>query len=187
MSGVEAEPIDAEFVEEQLETSLIDEGPFELAAPEGDDLGDADLVEGYTEPDFMLIENDPDDIPVEEPVQRSADGAPGGVVYFGDDIQVIKLAKMGRLMEIAVALKDVLQEGWTTEQYAEAQGYVLHNTNDAGAFIGEGDRYSYFITLAERRNAMSKVDAFMTARQQELSSLDREGILAFDPEWGWQE
>ena len=173
VSGVENEAIDAEFVEEHLETTLIDEGPFE--------------IEEQIEPELILIENDLDDIAVEEPAHRSADGAPGGVVYFGDDIQVIKLAKMGRLMEIAVALKDVLQEGWTTEQYAEAQGYVLHNTNDAGAFIGEGDRYSYFITLAERRNDMSKVDAFMTARQQELSSLDREGILAFDPEWGWQE
>ena len=173
VASVEDEAIDAEFVEEHLETTLIDEGPFE--------------IEEHIETEPFLIENDPDDIAVEEPVQRGESGAPGGVVYFGDDIKVIQLAKTGRLMEIATSLKDMLQEGWTTEQYAEAQGYVLHNTNDAGAFIGEQDRYSHFITLSERRNAMSKVDAFMAERQRELSSLDREGILAFDPEWGWQE
>ena len=162
----EEEPTDAEFEEPVSADDLA---------------GIEDALRG--EPLLTGVENEE-----YEPVYAGPiDPHPGGVVYFGDDIKVIQLAKTGRLMEIAQALKDVLQEGWTVDQYAEAQGYVLHNTNDAGAFIGDPAQYAYFISLSDRRNAMARVDAYMSERQRELSTLDREGIIAFDPEYGWPE
>lgn len=164
LSGVEdAEAIDAEFEE---------------PAAEGADFPE---VEEQIEPELIRIENDPNDIPVMEPEA----GDPGGVVYFGDNIHTIRLAKMGRLAQIARALKDVLQEGWSLEEFRSLQNWVVRA--DRGEAPDDPVARARFEAISERSRAMSRIDAYKDLRELELDSLDREGVEAFDVDWGWPE
>lgn len=162
LSGVEAdEAIDAEFEE---------------PAAEGADLPE---VEEQIEPELIRIENDPGDMPVREPEA----GDPGGVVYFGDNIHTIRLAKMGRLAQIARALKDVLQEGWSLEEFRSLQNWVVRA--DRGEASDDPVARARFEAISERSRAMSRIDAYKDLRELELDSLDREGVEAFDVDEGW--
>lgn len=152
-------PIDADF----------DLGVFSVEAPPTDG--------------SFLLENRPDDIEVEEPTQREQPTDPGGVAYFGDNIHTIKLAKMGRLSQIARAAKDALQEGWTLAEFASLQNLVVRI--DRGEAPDDPEARARFVAISERSAAMARVDAFREQRESELEAAERPGIEAFDPEAGW--
>lgn len=160
----------------------IDATYDELTAPDTDALADPYDI-NYETDRLTLIEGAPDDVPVEHPKPTD----PGGVAYFGDNIHTIKLAKLGRLSQIARAAKEALQEGWTTEEFAEVQNYILSNTDDIGTFIGAQERYERFIWIADRQRAQSRIEVYREAREAELEAADRDGIEAFDPETNWPE
>ena len=160
----EEEPTDAEFEEPVSADDLA---------------GIEDALRG--EPLLTGVENEE-----YEPVYAGPiDPHPGGVVYFGDDIKVIQLAKMGRLAQIARALKDVLQEGWSIEEFRSLQNLIVRM--DRGEAPNDIDAKYRFETIGERSRAMSRIDAYKDERELELDTLDREGIEAFDPEEGWPE
>lgn len=127
----------------------------------------------------FLLENRPDDIEVEEPQPTD----PGGVAYFGDNIHTIKLAKMGRLSQIARAAKDALQEGWTLAEFASLQNLVVRI--DRGEAPDDPEARARFVAISERSAAMARVDAYREQREGELEAAERPGIEAFDPEAGW--
>lgn len=166
---------------------------------------DADFEETGGEPE--IIEDDSLDLgaledyaPKLDPDLPDPSTPPsGGVVYFGDDIHVARLAKIGALAEIARARKAVLQEGWTVSEFASLQNLLVRierkeSPDDANARA----RFSF---IEGRSRAMSAIDAYQNAREDELEAhgallksedpYDREmarlAIAAFDPEAGWPE
>ena len=121
----------------------------------------------------------------------------GGVVYFGDDIHVARLMKLGRLAEIAREQKAVLQEGWTVEEFASLQNLMVRV--ERGEATKDDEAHARFLAINERSRAMSAVDAYQNSREDELESyaqymkedseslrkLGRDSITEFDPEFGW--
>lgn len=136
-------------------------------------------VRGFTDADLIAIEGQPDDIAVEEPQPTD----PGGVAYFGDNIHTIKLAKMGRLSQIARAAKEALQAGWTLAEFASLQNLIVRI--DRGEAPDDPEARARFMAISERSAAMARVDAYREQREGELEEADRPGIEAFDPEAGW--
>jgi len=132
----------------------------------------------FTDASFVL-ENRPDDIEVEEPQPTD----PGGVAYFGDNIHTIKLAKMGRLSQIARARKAEFQAGWTLEEFASLQNLIVRIDQELAP--DDAAARERFLTISALSAAMSTVDAYRADREAELEAADRDGIEAFDPEYGW--
>ncbi len=112
----------------------------------------------------------------------------GGVAYFGDNIDVIRMAKLGRLGQIARALNATLQEGWTVEEFASLQNKIIRI--DQGLDPDDPEARARFHAINERSAAMGRVDAYKRQREGELEALGREQraeIEAFDTEAGWPE
>lgn len=183
------------FADEALRASEPpSDGPEDLRDAGGDESGDYDpssdgrgivLGDGPDSSaapiaaDFIAIEGQPDDIAVEEPQPTD----PGGVAYFGDNIHTIKLAKMGRLSQIARAAKEALQAGWTLAEFASLQNLIVRI--DRGEAPDDPEARARFMAISERSAAMARVDAYREQREGELEEADRPGIEAFDPESGW--
>lgn len=144
------------------------------AAIEGGDI-DPLLIEALTQED--------EPVPVAPVVSEPA----SGVVYFGDDIHIARLAKAGRLLEIATERKAALQDGWTVGEFATLQNLIMRI--DQGLIPDDEPARARFLAISERSAAMSRVDAYLTQREQELAGyanpLNREAIAAFNPEEGW--
>lgn len=117
--------------------------------------------------------------------QGGGEGDTGGVAYFGDNINVIRLAKIGRVTQIARDLKAALQDGWTVEDFASLQGYVVANTNEIGTFIGDPAIYADFIAVSDKIAAQRRIDGHANTQIAFIETASREDVEAFDPEAGW--
>lgn len=110
-----------------------------------------------------------------------------GIAYFGDDIHVARLAKMGRLLEIASEKKAELQQGWSLDEFRSLQNLIVRI--DRSEASDDPQARARFLAISERSAAMSRVDAFLAQREQELEGyakpLNRDAIAAFNPEEGW--
>ena len=127
--------------------------------------------------------------------QEAAPEPGGGVAYFGDDIHVARLAKMGRLAEIARERKAVLHEGWTVSEFASLQNLLVRI--ERGEAPDDGAARARFLAISERSRAMSAIDAYQNSREDELERYAeqmkaeetrdqaRDAILAFNPDDGW--
>lgn len=155
-------------------------------AGEPEELG-AELAEDYpalTDEQIAAVAEEP---PAAEPSS--------GVVYFGDDIHVARLAKMGRLLEIATEKKAGLQEGWTVQEFASLQNLIMRiNRGEAPDDHAARERFDH---ISAYSRAMNAVDAYLAAREAELETFAkglrwdatpeereaaRAAILAFNPE-----
>jgi hypothetical protein len=170
-----------------------------------DGAGDSDVPVDY-EADFEEVGDDSEELALIEAAEpphnppeyeRAFEQPSGGVVYFGDDIHVARLAKMGRLLEIATERKALLQEGWTLAEFASLQNLIVRI--DRGEAADDQEAKARFLAISERSAAMSGIDAYLGKREAELeiyagmmrSEDTREDgrtlILAFNPEEGWPE
>ena len=168
-----------------IDEPLTIEGEFaDFGEPE--DLG-SELLDSETYAlDPLLLESTQESLP---PYEYQRPDNSGGVAYFGDDIHVARLAKMGRLSQIARDLKATLQDGWSLGEFASLQNLIVRM--DRGEAPDDAGARERFLWITERSRAMSRVDAFKDVREGELEGyanpLDREAILAFNPEAGWPE
>lgn len=148
-----------------------------------EEAGDEAELEGDLGAELLL---DDQSEPARE-AEAPAEEVSSGVAYFGDDIHVARLAKMGRLLEIATERKAALQEGWTVAEFASLQNLIMRiNQGEAPDDVRDRERFDQ---ISAYSRAMSHVDAFLALREAELERyakpLDREAILAFNPEAGW--
>jgi len=144
--------------------------------------------------DFPELTVDAGEHPVEH--ERAYD-THGGVVYFGDDIHVARLAKLGRLAEIARERKALLQDGWTVSEFASLQNLIVRIERQEAPDDPEGR--ARFLAISERSRGMNTIDAYQNQREDELEQYaellkgedtreaGRTAIAAFNPEEGWPE
>ena len=164
--------------------SAFDADYEEIGEPAGE-------VEGADLEAFALTDQSEQPQPAPEAVPEPG----GGVVYFGDDIHVARLAKMGRLAEIARERKAALHEGWTVGEFASLQNLLVRI--ERGEAPDDGAARARFLAISERSRAMSAIDAYQNSREDELERYAeqmraeetrdqaRDAILAFNPDDGW--
>lgn len=174
---------DSEYRPEQdtpAEQEEVSQENDRVGGDAGPDPLDADF--GELEPDLIAIEGQPDDIAVEEPVAAERSGPQ---FIFSDDLNTIRWAKGGRLLEIAGELETTLQAGWTIERFAYLQNQIVRM--DRGEAPDDQDARSEFAWITEQSCAISRVTSHLKTRSAELKAADRDAVAAFDPEAGWPE
>ena len=160
--------IDAEFSESEAQLALAGI------------IGDAgDVIEGGDIGEMLAIEEALQDF-VPDP---SPEPDVGGVAYFGDNLQVIRLAKIGRVTQIALTLKAVLQEGWGWQEFSSLQNLVVRI--EQGLIPDEPVQRARFMALSDASIAMRQVDMHAGAQVEFLNATAVEGVESFDPEAGW--
>ena len=158
-----------------------------------EEIGEPEVASGE-HPEFPGIEP-PFGAPIEH--DRAFEQPSGGVVYFGDDIHVARLAKLGRLAEIARERKALLQDGWTVSEFASLQNLIVRIERQEAPDDPEGR--ARFLAISERSRGMNTIDAYQNQREDELEQYaellkgedtreaGRAAITAFNPEEGWPE
>lgn len=106
-----------------------------------------------------------------------------GVAYFGDNLHVIRLAKIGRVTQVAAEKKAALQFGWDVAEFAYLTNLIVRM--DQGLAPDDPTARSRFALISDASRAMSAVDAFAETQVGYLNAASREEVEAFDPEAGW--
>ena len=128
-----------------------------------------------------------DDTPAEAaPPEQS-----GGVAIFGDNFATMRLAKMGRLAQIAAEKSAAANAavGWTDDEYNAVQAHVVSNlAKSTGAYTG-GQQAIYDRFMAMEA-AKQRVNGFRVHRDQctdYLNAADTPRVMVeqFDPDAGW--
>lgn len=110
-------------------------------------------------------------------------GSDSGVAYFGDNLHVIRLAKIGRVTQVAAEKKAALQFGWDVAEFAYLTNLIVRM--DQGLAPDDPSARSRFALISDASRAMSAVDAFAETQVAYLNAASREEVEAFDPEAGW--
>ena len=119
------QPVDETTSAEPPGEGIGEDGEFDASSSdESDETLDADFTEfgGALETeDLAALALEAPEEP--DPVATGVDS--GGVAYFGDNLHVIRLAKIGRVTQIAYERKAALQAGWTLDRFAFLQNLVV--------------------------------------------------------------
>jgi len=116
----------------------------------------------------------------------AAEDERGPQFIFSDDLNTIRWAKGGRLLEIAGEREAALQEGWTLDEFRSLQNLIQRM--ERGEAPNDQAARDAFTTLSQRSQAISRVTSYMKQRSDELKAIprgDRDAVMAFDPEAGW--
>ena len=125
----------------------------------------------------------------------TAEAAPpeqsGGVAIFGDNFATMRLAKMGRLAQIAAekSAEAFAAVGWNNDEYNAVQGHVVGNlAQSTGAYTG--GQQAIYDRFMELETAKQRVEGFRAHRDQctgYLNAADTPRVMVeqFDPDAGW--
>lgn len=160
-----------------------------------DDGGDDDPIDAdYFEPEPALEGEDlnltpalPDDYRVEEG-QGEGEGSDGPIAYAASDFDGLIREKLGRVGQIARALKAELQEGWSIAEFRSLQNHIQRI--ERGEAPDDHDARERFFAISERSQAMSRVETARDAHEAALDAIgqarDYAAAQAYDPEQGWE-
>jgi len=162
----------------------VDDPPFEDFTTASDLDEDPEDAE-YSEVDLDALASEPtpliegaDIAPEPEP-----EASPAGVAIFGDNIHTIRLAKKGRLDEIARRKKGEAMGEWNMGEFREQQSQL---SRFARGELGAGpDAQAHFAKIESIVKSLDAIERYHEIRALLLDSPSREYVESFDPEEGW--
>lgn len=106
-----------------------------------------------------------------------------GAFIFGDNLDQMRISAIGQVTQIALRLKEKLQEGWTLDEYRMLQNLIMRI--DRGEAPNNPLAKARFAAISDCSRAMSAIDAHAEAQVKWLNKAGRQEVAAYDPEAGW--
>lgn len=153
---------------------------------------DAPIDADFTEPEPTLTGEDLN-LPalteeLNEEGQGGGEGSDGPIAYAASDFDGLIREKLGRVGQIARALKAELQEGWGIAEFRSLQNHIQRI--ERGEAPDDHDARERFFAISERSQAMSRVETARDAHEAALDAIgqarDYAAAQAYDPEQGWE-